>query len=56
MLDSFLAFNYNAVSYFIYMLTSNFWMFLLLIGMIGTIILQLKEEVDTSIREEQNII
>ena len=53
---SFLAFNINGINYFIYMLTSNFWLFLIVIGMAGTIALLLKEEVDTSIREEQNII
>lgn len=56
MLESFLAFNVNGINYFIYMITSNFWLFLILIGMAGTIILQLKEEVDTAVREEQNII
>lgn len=55
-MDSFTAFNINAVNNFIYMLTSNLWFFLIIIGVIGTIILQLKEEVDTAVREEQNII
>ena len=53
MLDSFLAFH---LSNFIYMISSNLWFLLLLFGVLGTIILLLKEEVDTSIREEQNII
>lgn len=56
MLKSFFAFNINAISSFLYMLTSNFWFFLIIIGMLGTVILLLKEEVDTSVREEQNII
>ena len=56
MLESFKAFNLNAINYFIYTLTSNFWFFLIIIGLIGTIILMLKEEIDTAIREEQNII
>ena len=56
MLDSFLAFHLNAISNFIYMISSNLWFLLLLFGVLGTIILLLKEEVDTSIREEQNII
>ena len=55
-MDSFVAFNINAVNNFIYMLTSNLWFFLIIIGVVGTIILQLKEEVDTAVREEQNII
>lgn len=56
LMESFLAFNQNALSNFAYMLTSNFWFSFLLIGVIGTIILYLKEEVDTAVHEEQNII
>lgn len=56
MLDSFIAFNINGISNFIYMITSNLWFLLLLVGVVGTIVLLLKEEVDTAIREEQNII
>lgn len=55
-LNSFVAFNVNAVNNFIYMLTSNLSFFLIVGGVIGTIVLQLKEEVDISVREEQNII
>ena len=55
-LDSFVAFNVNAVNNFMYMLTSNLSFFLIIGGVIGTIVLQLKEEVDTTVREEQNII
>ena len=54
MLDSFIAFNINGINFLIYMLISNFW--LLILGMVGTIILQLKAEIDTAVREEQNII
>lgn len=46
----------NGINFLIYMLTSNFWLFLLILGMVGTIILQLKAEIDTAVREEQNII
>ena len=55
-LKSFVAFNVNAISNLIYVLTSNVWMFLLIAGVIGTIFFLLKEEVDTAVREEQNII
>lgn len=51
-----LVFQYNAASSFAYMLTSNLWFFLLVVGVAGTIFLLLKEEIDTSVREEQNII
>lgn len=47
MLDSFIAFNINGISNFIYMITSNLWFLLLLVGVVGTIVLLLKEEVDT---------
>lgn len=56
MLSSFLAFHVNAVSNFAYMVTSNLWFLLLIIGVVGTIALNLKEEIDVSVREEQNII
>ena len=56
MWESFRAFNINATNNFLYMLTSNFWFLFLLVGVIGTIILLLKEQIDTSARDEQNII
>lgn len=56
MFESFRAFNVNAANNFLYMLTSNLWIFLIIIGVIGTIVLQLKDEIDSSVREEQNII
>lgn len=55
-MDSFFAFNINAVNNFLYMISSNLWFFLIIFGAIGTIVLLLKEEVDTAVREEQNII
>ena len=39
------VFQYNAASSFAYMLTSNLWFFLLVVGVAGTIFLLLKEEV-----------
>ena len=55
-MKDFIAFNMNAISNFLYVLTSNTWFFMLLMSVIGTISMLLKEEVDTAIREEQNII
>lgn len=55
MLD-FFTFNINALSHFTYLLITNIWYLLLVVGTIGTILLNLKEQVDMSIREEQNII
>ena len=56
MWDSFVAFHVNAVSNFAWMVSSNWWFLLLIIGVVGTIALNLKEEIDVSVREEQNII
>lgn len=55
-MSDFFAFNINAISYFTYLLVSNIGFFLLAIGAVGTVFLRLKEEIDASVREEQNII
>ena len=56
MLNSFLAFHVNAVSNFAYMVTSNLWFILLIIGVVGTIALNLKEEICVSLRKDQTNI
>ena len=56
MLNSFKAFNINGFNNLIYMFTSNFWSLFMVVGVIGIIILSLKETIDTSIKDEQNII
>lgn len=55
-MKSFIAFNINAVSNFLYILSSNLFFILLIIGVVGTIFLLLKDEIDESVREEQNIL
>lgn len=55
-LSQFAAFHINAATNFAYLLTTNFWFIFLIVAVVGTVVLQLKEQVDTSIREEQNII
>ena len=50
------VFQYNAASSFAYMLTSNLWYFLLVVGVAGNFFHLQIEEIDTSVREEQNII
>ena len=56
MLRSLIAFHINGVSNFTYLITSNIWFALLFAGLIGTIFLNLKSQVDSSIGEEQRII
>lgn len=55
-MKSFIAFNINAVSNFLYILSSNLFFILLIMGVVGTIVLLLKDEIDESVREEQNIL
>ena len=49
-MKSFLAFNQNAVSNFLYLLSSNGFSFLLVFGVLGTILLLLKEEVQNRLK------
>lgn len=56
MFQSFLAFNQNALNNFIYLCTTNFWFLFLLVAVVGTIVLSLKDQIDNSVREEQNIL
>lgn len=56
LIKSLIAFHVNGISNIAYLLTSNFWIFLLIFGLIGTVLLNLKEEVEMANREEQNII
>lgn len=50
------AFHMNAFSNLLYIFITNIWFILLGIGTAGTILLRLKDKIDTSIRDEQNII
>lgn len=55
-MKSLIAFNINAISNFLYILSSNIFFIMLIISVIGSIVLLLKEEIDDSVREEQNIL
>lgn len=52
----FFVFNNNALSNFIYLVTSNALFIVLIIGFIGTVFLGLKELVDNAYEEEHEII
>lgn len=56
MMESFLAFNYNALTNFAYLIKSNIWLVLMIAALAATVVLKLKEEVDTAVNEEQNIL
>ena len=55
-MSEFITFNINAFSNFLYILITNIWFLMLGAGAAGTILLRLKDRIDNSIREEQNII
>ena len=53
---SFQAFNFNAVSHFLYLFQSNTFFLFMMAGVIGTVALGMKEQVDNAANEEQRII
>lgn len=55
-MKDFLTMQANAGSSILYILSNNLGILLMIIGVVGCMILLAKEEIDTSIREEQNII
>lgn len=55
-MNDFLTMQANAVSNIAYIMSNNIGILLMVIGVAGCMVLLAKEEIDTSIREEQNII
>ena len=55
-LQSFLAFNINAFNNLIYIMETNLWIILTMVGAIAIIIMNVKEEIEDYVTEEQNII
>lgn len=55
-IESFRAFNINSINNLIYILETNFWLILSIVGVIAIMIMNLKEELEDYVTEEQNII
>lgn len=55
-IESFRAFNINSINNLIYILESNFWLILSIVGVVAIVIMNLKEELEDYVTEEQNII
>lgn len=55
-LRSFAAFNNNALENLKYLLMNNLWFLLILGGAITSTVLYLKEEIVSTVREEQRVI
>ena len=54
--ESFKAFNENAVYSLIYIMQHNIWFIIIALAAIVSLVMMLKEEMDYSVNEEQNII
>ena len=54
--NSFIIFHQNAWAHIIYAIMHNWWYLLLAAGVIVSIILYLKEEMDVTISEEQQVL
>lgn len=55
-LGSFIAFNINAFNNLIYIIQSNLWIVLSIVGAIAIIVMNVGEEIEDYVTEEQNII
>ena len=56
LIQSFLAFNINAFNNSIYIVETNMWLILSVIGAVFVTFLNIKEEIENYVIEEQNII
>lgn len=56
MWNAFLAFNQNAFAYGAHALMSNLWNIAIIVGIVGCIILHLKEEIVITVKEEQQVL
>ena len=56
LINSFFAFNVNAGCYLIYALKSNLWLILIGAAAAASIILSLREEIESTVTEEQRIL
>ena len=54
--DSFIAFNINSFNNLVYVVETNLWLILSIIGSLAIVVMGAKEEVDDYVTEEQNII
>lgn len=55
-IQSFIAFNINSLNNLLYMIKTNLWLVLSVVGSLAIIVMNLKEEMEDYVTEEQNII
>lgn len=54
--DAFVAFNINGAAYLYYTISNNIWYLLIGASVVACIVLYLKDEIDVTVREEQQAI
>lgn len=54
--QSFVTFNINAASNLAYVVSTNGWLLLIAAGAIASVIMYMKDEVETTVHEEQQIL
>lgn len=55
-IQSFIAFNVNGINSLLYLFTSNWGMLVLFLSAVITAIMQIKDEIDQTVRDEQNVL
>lgn len=55
-LDSFKAFNVNSLNSLVYVVKSNLWLILTIVGAAAIVVMNVREEIEDYVTEEQNII
>lgn len=55
-LQCFRAFNVNSFNSLTYIVKTNLWLILTIIGALAIVVMNVKEEIDDYVTEEQNII
>lgn len=56
MLDSFIAFNQNALNSLLYIMQQNIWFVVIALCAVSSTAMLLRQEMNYSVSEEQNII
>ncbi len=56
MIESFIAFNVNAFSSLTYLFMTNWWFIFIAIGAVSSMVMMLRDEVDSVVKNEQQVL
>ena len=54
--DSFVTFNINAFSSLSYLFMTNWWFFFIALGAILSMVMMLRDEIDSIVKDEQQVL